>query len=168
MFRQIKNRTPVLPYIIRPLVYETSLSEVVPVDEFVPARAFAQVYGILPANNVKVDYAVFFGNSTNISTQDDPGQSGVDTTATFLIGGRAGVRYKELKVGLSSTYDKASRFQDLASMLPFSLSALEEVSRIRLGADISYTFGPLWFQGISYDAMPLQNHRSKRKIKQAY
>ena len=144
---QIKNRTPVLPYIIRPLVYETSLSEVVPVDEFVPARAFAQVYGILPANNVKVDYAVFFGNSPNISTQDDPGQSGVDTTATFLIGGRAGVRYKELKVGLSSTYDKASRFQDLASTLPFSLSALEEVPRIRLGADISYTFGPLWFQG---------------------
>ena len=78
---RIKNRTPVLPYIIRPLVYEASLSEVLPVDEFIPARAFVEVYGILPAGEVKFDYAVFFGNSPNVSTLEDPGQSGVDTTA---------------------------------------------------------------------------------------
>ncbi len=144
---RIKNRTPVLPYIIRPLVYEASLSEVLPVDEFIPARAFVEVYGILPARGVKFDYAVFFGNSPNISTLDDPGQSGVDTTATFLIGGRFGIRYKELKVGVSSTLDKVNGFQDFASRFPAEFSDLEEIPRLRLGADLSYTFGPLWFQG---------------------
>jgi len=32
----IKNRTPLLPYIIRPLVYETSFQESFPIQEFVP------------------------------------------------------------------------------------------------------------------------------------
>jgi hypothetical protein len=42
---EIKNRTPLLPYIIRPLVYETSFGEIFPIEEFVPARAFVQAYG---------------------------------------------------------------------------------------------------------------------------
>lgn len=36
----IKNRTPLLPYIIRPLVYETSFSAFIKIEEFVPPRAF--------------------------------------------------------------------------------------------------------------------------------
>ncbi|MFQ5770818.1 MAG: hypothetical protein ACE5HX_09790, partial [bacterium] len=60
---EIKNRTPLLPYIVRPLVYETSFSEFIAVEEFTPARAFVQAYGFLPIDDVKLDYALFVGNS---------------------------------------------------------------------------------------------------------
>lgn len=144
---RIKNRTPVLPYIVRPLIYESSLSEVVPVDEYTPSNSFVEVNGILNSGNeLKFDYAVFLGNSPNISTLDQSGQSGIDTTTTCLIGGRAGVRYKELKVGFSSTYDKDSRFQSQYQNLPTDID-LTEIPRFRLGVDLSYAYGPLWFQG---------------------
>jgi len=43
-----------------------------------------------------------------LATSNNPniGQRGIDTTATFLLGGRLGWRYGELKMGLSATYDK--------------------------------------------------------------
>ncbi len=142
---RIKNRTPILPYIIRPLIYESSLSEIVPVDEFIPSTAFIEVSGILPiANKLKFDYAVFAGNSPNISTQSQAGQSGIDTTATFLLGGRIGVRYNELKFGLSSTYDKSNNFQNQFPDL--TTVDLTEIPRLRFGLDLAYEFGPIWFQ----------------------
>lgn len=142
---RIKNRTPVLPYIVRPLVYESSLSEVIPVDEFTPSRAFVEINGILPTlNKLKLDYAVFAGNSPNISTLDLPGQSGVDTTNTFLLGGRLGLRFNELKFGISSTYDKDSRFHSRFQEL--TDTDFNELPRLRLGFDLSYAYGPLWLQ----------------------
>ncbi len=45
----IKNRTPLLPYIIRPLAYETSFSEFILIDVLTPVQAFTQVYGFFPA-----------------------------------------------------------------------------------------------------------------------
>ena len=52
---EIKNRTPLLPYIIRPLVYETSFSEFFgAVEEGTPARAFAQASGVIPAGKAKL------------------------------------------------------------------------------------------------------------------
>ena len=142
---RIKNRTPILPYIVRPLIYESSLSEVVPVDEFTPSRAFVEVNGILPTvNKLKFDYAVFAGNSPNISTLYQPGQSGADTTATFLLGGRIGLRFNELKLGFSSTYDKDSRFQSrFQDLTEFDFT---EIPRLRLGLDLSYSYGPFWLQ----------------------
>ncbi len=146
---RIKNQTPVLPYVVRPLIYEASLLEIVPVDEFVPERAFVEVYGILPlGGELKFDYAIFVGNSPNIRTQDQFGQSGVDTTNTFLLGGRIGVKSKELKIGFSSTYDKDSRFRNrFQDMRVFDFIGFTEVPRVRFGIDLSYAVGPLWFQG---------------------
>src|SRR5262245_17023286 len=65
---EIKNRTPLLPYIIRPVVYESSFRQTVPTEDFLPARAFAQVYGFIPWAETKFDYAVYLGNSPNINT----------------------------------------------------------------------------------------------------
>ena len=52
---EIKNRTPLLPYIIRPVVYESSFRETVPTEQFLPARAFAQVYGSITLADTKFD-----------------------------------------------------------------------------------------------------------------
>src|SRR5574341_1465054 len=139
-FNEFKNRTPVLPYIIRPLVYETSFGEFIPLEEFVPARAFVQTYGFFPSGETKFDYAVYLGNSPNINDDPERGQTGVDTTTTFLAGGRLGIRQRELKLGLSATYEKINDFMDLAPLLGRQPAELQELPITRLGGDLSYNF----------------------------
>ncbi len=157
---EIKNRTPLLPYIIRPLVYETSFSEFIPVEEFLPNRAYVQVYGFIPlATEAKFDYSVYLGNSPNIATPrpDSMGtvQTGVDTSDTFLFGGRMGVRYRELKCGVSASLDNVNFFQGIETFVGGAPSRFDEVRRFRLGADFSYNLGPVSFEGefitVTYD-----------------
>jgi hypothetical protein len=149
---EINNRTPLLPYIIRPLVYETSFGEFYPVEEFVPARAFVQIYGFLPLGQLKLDYAVFAGNSPNVSNgaigseASRNEQTGIDTTTTFLVGGRVGVRYGELKLGISGTHEKRNDLMYIAEDIGRQPSELKEIPAIRFGGDLSYGFGDFWFE----------------------
>jgi hypothetical protein len=85
---EINNKTPLVPYIIRPLAYETSFSEFIDIEDFIPRRTFLQAYGYFPIENFKIDYAIYAGNSPNIGTRGDNLvgiQSGVDTTNSFLL-----------------------------------------------------------------------------------
>lgn len=143
---EIKNRTPLLAYIIRPLAYETSFSEFIPVDILTPERAFAQVYGFFPNGETKIDYAVYIGNSPNIRSTLLEEQSGVDTTSTFLVGGRLGFRHRELKIGFSATYDRDNIFEFLAFDYDIPRTQLNEIPKIRLGGDLSYNFGNFSFE----------------------
>lgn len=157
---EIKNRTPLLPYIIRPLVYETSFSEFIAVEEYLPTRAYIQAYGFCPlTEETKFDYAVYIGNSPNISTPrpDSLGdfQTGVDTSATFLLGSRIGARFRELKFGVSATVDNVNFFQGAETFVGGSPSRFNEIRRFRLGADLSYNLGPVSFESelivVAYD-----------------
>jgi hypothetical protein len=114
---EINNRTPLLPYVIRPLVYETSFNEFIPIEEFVPARAFVQAYGFFPFGESKLDYAVFVGNSPNINSDPERGQTGTDTTATILVGGRLGIRYRELNLGFSATREPPAAMESEEKLL---------------------------------------------------
>jgi hypothetical protein len=149
---EINNRTPILPYIIRPLVYETSFGEFFPVEEFIPARAFSQIYGFLPLGQLKLDYAAYVGNSPNISNgaigseASRNEQTGIDTTTTFLVGGRVGIRYGELKLGLSATHERRNDFVSYADTIGRQPSELKETPAIRFGGDLSYGFGDFWFE----------------------
>ncbi|MCH8020503.1 porin [candidate division KSB1 bacterium] len=143
---EIKNRTPLLPYIIRPLAYETSFSEFIEIEVLTPVRAFAQVYGFFPAGEAKFDYAVYVGNSPNINNDPSIDQTGIDTTATFLFGGRLGLRYGELKLGLSATYDKDNSAEVLAPELNIPRSELSAIPKIRFGGDLSYNFANFSFE----------------------
>lgn len=142
---EINNRTPLLPYIIRPLVYESSFAEIFPVEDFVPARAYVQVYGFLPLGAAKLDYAAYLGNSNNVSSgstipNDSSAsvQTGIDTTTTFLIGGRVGIRYQELKFGVSATHEKRNDFMSQAPHIGRKPSELKEIPQIRVGSDLSF------------------------------
>ncbi|MCH8960136.1 MAG: hypothetical protein IH820_02085 [Bacteroidetes bacterium] len=158
---EIKNRTPLLPYIIRPLVYETSFSEIIPTEDFVPARAFVQAYGFVPVGRAKIDYAAYLGNSPNIRSQFDnvregeDGQTGIDTTITLLAGGRLGLRLGEVRAGVSATHDVTNELQGVEAFFGGSASRFTGISRVRLGADFSYHLGRLLFEGewirVSYD-----------------
>ena len=137
---EIKNRTPLLPYIIRPLVYETSFAEFLNLEEFTPNRAFAQAYGFIPYKQAKFDYAMYIGNSPNVNSEDLRIQTGIDTTSTFLIGGRIGLRLKEFKTGLSATYDKINFPTGIEAYSDKPRSFFEEIPRVRLGGDLSGTY----------------------------
>ena len=155
-FNEIKNRTPLLPYIIRPLVYESSFNEIILLDEFTPTRAFVQAYGFLPRGEVKLDYAVYLGNSPNINDNsggsvsniddEENNQTGIDTTTTFLVGGRIGLRHRDIKFGLSATHDFTNLFQTGADTLGYTPAELEEVRRVRMGADLSAHIGDWDFE----------------------
>lgn len=143
---EIKNRTPLLPYIVRPLVYETSFGEFIPLEEFVPARAFVQAYGFFPVGETKFDYAAYLGNSHNISNDPTAGQTGVDTSDTFLVGGRVGLRRGELKLGVSATYERLNDFIELAPLFNRPRSELQELPMTRFGGDLSYNFSNFSFE----------------------
>lgn len=152
----IKNRTPLLPYVVRPIVYEASFEEVVTLEEFVPGRAFLQLYGFMPIGKYKkFDYAVYLGNSPNINNFSTRGQTGVDTTNTFLIGGRVGLRVGDLKMGVSGTVDKTNLFTVINNYFSIPIASFEKRDRFRFGADLSFQNDMLMFEAeyidVSYD-----------------
>lgn len=142
---EIKNRTPLIPYVIRPLAYEASYVDIIPIRVFVPQQAFAQVFGWFPVNNVKIDYAAYLGNtelvnsSFNVGREGRPiGQTGVDTTTSVMVGGRAGIRYGELKAGISVTSDRSAVFEGASEVTGLAPQRYRSIPRRRLGADVSY------------------------------
>src|SRR5690606_13765889 len=60
---EIKNKTPLLPYVGRPTAYEATLAAALNLEAYIPARAFLQVNGLVPVGDGKFDYAVYAGNS---------------------------------------------------------------------------------------------------------
>lgn len=63
---EIKNRLPLFPYIIRPIVYETLFSNIFKPEDYKPQNAYVQLSG---SNNVFknyiFDYAFYIGNAEN-------------------------------------------------------------------------------------------------------
>ncbi len=141
----IKNRTPVIPYIIRPLPYERSFEEFIRIDEYIPQQAYVQAFGWLPIGSAKIDYAAYLGNSANINEDSDLGQTGIDTTDLLLFGGRIGMRWGDFKAGASITYDEYVLGNSVAiiEMEPEQPST-NKVPRLRLGGDLSFRLGPIF------------------------
>ena len=137
---EINNRTPLLPYITRPLVYESSFSDVLPVDEFVPPTAFVQGYGFLPVGELKVDYALYVGNTSGLNDDPNKDQTGIDTTEAFLVGGRLGVRINELKAGLSGTHEKSNGLTAFSHDRVEITDDLTDRPKFRYGGDFSYAY----------------------------
>jgi hypothetical protein len=144
---EIKNRTPLLPYIIRPLAYETSFAEFIELEELVPARAYVQSYGFLPFGDLKIDYAAYIGNSPNINSLTEHRQTGIDTTFSALFGLRLGIRYNELKVGFSTTWDQSNFLVGAEEFIQTKVHNFEGIHRNRYGVDLSYNLGNFSFEG---------------------
>lgn len=143
----IKTKMPLLPYIIRPLAYESSLAEAVAVEEYIPTRAFVTFYGHQPAGPLKIDHAVYVGNSPNVSTSDQPGQSGVDTSRTFLVGGRIGVRTESIHAGVSGSLDYYDLPAEVGGLIHDPNPNVREIPRYRLGVDARLTRWKVTLEG---------------------
>lgn len=168
---EIKNRTPLLPYIFRPVAYESSFATIVNIGGYTPTRANIQVSGALPVGRLRFDYAAYLGNnSAGFATKEAVGTlpSGTDLSMNKLYGGRLGMRWRSLKMGVSASHDQVRTEYDIAGILSQSPEAiaqfsqqlgqpleaitpemmtaaglpasleLDEVGRTRIGADLSF------------------------------
>lgn len=141
---EIKNRTPLLPYVTRPVVYESSFARILPVDQFVPDQAYLQVYGAIPTGEIRVDYAAYVGNSdqTNVAPiTSGTVVAGSDTTMSKLIGGRLGARWRGFKAGVSGTHDMRQHGAFSLGGTTLPMPGLGEMTRTRLGGDFSFSMG---------------------------
>lgn len=156
-FNEIKTKTPLLPYIMRPLVYESPMADLVTATNFVPENAFLQIYGVVPLGSTKFDYAAYVGNSQPdfISTVTQAAAlSGQDSSKFKLFGGRIGMRSGGLKIGISGTYDHTNPGNPYALPTYFKgtpmyavASMLGPVVRTRFGFDASYQVAGFTFEG---------------------
>lgn len=142
----IKTKMPLLPYIIRPLVYESSVSEGIPIHEYVPDHAYISLYGTRTVGSCKFDHSIYVGNSPNLSTTTGDGQSAVDTSKTFLTGARVGIRSGHIQAGVSGTLDFVDYSRDITDYLHEDEDT-KEIPRYRFGTDLRLTAGPLTFEG---------------------
>jgi hypothetical protein len=175
---ELKNRTPLLPYLFRPLVYETSVANLLTIEDFLPERAFLQVYGSLPLGGLRFDYAVHTGNSETsyISSRNQPISQttvtfpGEDSSPFKAVGGRVGLRNaaETFKIGISGSYDRDNRrdttFESLTGLGgPGFIAPLGDVPRLRAGADISFSLGNFAFEaeyiGVFHDVKYPSNFR---------
>jgi hypothetical protein len=138
---ELKNKMPLLPYVIRPIIYETALTSVVNASAFLPTKAFIQLNGYLPINDMTLDYSAFCGPSENSYINSGAVQAGketgVDTTVFKSFGGRVGIKYGNLRLGVSASYDKQNE-QDTYG---------EDVPRTRIGSDFGFSAFNFFFDG---------------------
>lgn len=166
---EIYNKTPLLPYIFRPKLYETNQGNLVDIFSFLPQKALVQASGVFNVSGVKIDYAAYINYPTNgfISSEKNdliPGYVAFGQPAVNYLGfgGRVGIRYNKLNVGVSLGVDKDNRrnyrqtvYQKYSSYLDDSTASvydnddtnLGDLNRFRLGADVSFTLGDFTLSG---------------------
>jgi hypothetical protein len=159
---EIKNRTPLLPYIQRPMVFESSYNSILDFSAYYPALANLQIYGSVNLGDIKGDYALFVGNSDPkfIATNKlDNGATGWDTTQFKMFGGRVGARAFGAKAGVTATFDRFRGFfeQGGYGFIPVD-TWVGNIPRRRLGVDLSYTGYGFFFESeaifVQHDLTP--------------
>ncbi len=155
---ELRNKLPLLPYIIRPVYYEEILNNIFNVEDLIPETAYFQVYGMLPLlSKMRLDYSLFVGNSEDsyiISSKENnhyhlsENVNGIDTTGLKqkLIGGRVGVHTasESIRLGVSVTHDYDNRRDTLLRMWPSPIGDLE---RWRIGWDMNFAFSGFELDG---------------------
>ena len=143
---EIKSKTPLLPYIFRPFVYESSIS-IIYSGDFVPERAFVQIGGTKTFDQLKLDYAAYLGNSESAyMTTSTLGATpaGQDTTTFKMIGGRIGIRSGNMKAGVSATYDRKKSIKEVYTGI---VVPMNNAPRVRIGGDLSFKVADFSFEG---------------------
>ena len=155
-----KNRTPLLPYIIRPIVYESYWDTVLELGEFIPEQGSLEVYGLLDAGPVKIDYSTFVGNESGFISGDIFGTypNGNDSTFQKVFGGRLGARFNSLRVGFSYTRDRSN--MSIIRLGEFDIPGPGVLPRNRIGLDFSYRvmqyYADFEYIRVNYEPSPLQ------------
>lgn len=144
---EIYNRTPLLPYLIRPKLYDATSGNLVDIFDILPQKALLQFNGSIPVESVNFEYALFLGNPPNkyISSSDNdllPGYVAYGQSAEkyFSYGARLGLRVGDLRLGVSGSMDKDNR-QNFAKNSNEETANLGNLTRYRIGSDLNFKFG---------------------------
>jgi len=139
-FNEIKDRTVLLPYIYRPIAYETYFFNQFGTSEFVPTTANLQVYGDIPVGGFSVNYTGFYGNSETsiLNTNKSFWGPGQDPTVYKMVGGRIGAEIGNLQFGGSMTYDRKN-MDIVNSGFGTAKYNLGFIPRTRYGAYLNYS-----------------------------
>ena len=177
-FNEIKTKFPLMPYIFRPIVYEATYQSTLQVSQWVPEHAAIQINGTTPVSDIKLDYAIFAGNSDFIVSQFQGLSTmlpGMDSTQFKMGGGRVGARYMGIKLGVSGTYDY-SKHEDVnefvdkintglkAKNIPIIIPTLSATPRGRIGIDLSYTGHGFSFEGEYIRVKEMLDDANKTKL----
>ncbi|MFZ4619283.1 MAG: hypothetical protein ACOYNS_01890 [Bacteroidota bacterium] len=142
---EIKNKTPLLPYISRPLVYESSVSGTIDPSTFLPEKAIAQISGYLPVNDLTFEYSMFVGqldkNYQQPALESNGISGGLDSVNFKAFGGRAGVKYGDAWFGVSATTDKQ------LDNMKLDTTRIQHINRTRIGLDVGYTIYNVFIEG---------------------
>jgi hypothetical protein len=128
---EIKNKTVILPYILRPLVYETVFSTQFNTEDFVPEQVYLQAYGdVSLGSDLRMNYTAYAGNlsSENLMKNSAGLAAGSDSSRYKMVGGRLGFDYNNLSFGISGTYDRKNLFAYGIGYVP----------RMRFGAYLNF------------------------------
>lgn len=144
---EIKNKTPFLPYIIRPTAYETAFVGLFPISALSPQDAFLQFTNQASLGPAYLKTDIFVGNAEeNFRLSEDlntPVPRGSDTTNYVAVGGRFGVQHDFISAGFSTTFDR----ENIANQ--------EALRRWRFGGDLRLLINRLSFEGeltlVKYD-----------------
>ena len=155
---EIKNRTPLFPYMFRPLVYEVYAADIVAVEDFLPEQAFFQIYGKTNlTEDIQLNFVGYVGNAErSYVAQQINGivLPGLDTSKFKTFGSRIGIKVGDFKFGVSGTVDRDNKnyiFNQSpingANLSGISLNKLNgDLPRIRIGADFSFTYDRFLFE----------------------
>ena len=174
---EIYNRTPLLPYLLRPQIYEATIGNLVDIFDILPQKALVHLSGYMPVSDgVKLDYATYINHTVN-AFHSSPSNDlkpyyvayGQGASPYLGYGGRVGLRVGDLKVGISASTDKGnqSKFKWTEGSYPDNprdpkdpmdtdgdknpfeqqTADLGEITRIRIGADFSMKFAGFTLSG---------------------
>jgi hypothetical protein len=146
---EIYNKTPLLPYIIRPKLYEANAGNTYDLFDMLPQKALIHLNGTVPVKDMVFEYALYAGNPPNnfIFTANNPvimpsyvayGQSAVDYVS---YGGRVGITNDYLRAGVSISGDKENQRQYVTSSSTGATADLGDLNRMRFGADLQAIVG---------------------------
>lgn len=186
---EVRNRLPLFPYLIRPIVYENLVESIYRPEDYRPENAFAQYVYNRPINDhLYLDAAFYVGNSENsflakFSAKDVGTEGGSieeyssiyvgeNTNTALLWGGRVGIEnnFSTFKLGISGTYDEDNKTREEASILALpgavTPASFGEVKRYRIGADLSFMYKKF---DVEYEFISvLHNHDQIRSISPSF
>lgn len=180
---EIKNRIPLFPYIIRPVVYETLFDNIFKPEDYKPQSAYVQIIGYKNISDKLIfDYSFYIGNSEDSFLSSVRGSEhvaqednatlyrGENLNSELLFGGRFGLEnyLNTAKFGISYTIDEDNRTEPVKSVfrLPeLTTPILGEIPRYRLGVDLSFTYKKIAFES---EYMGVFHDHSEIRKKEAF
>lgn len=157
---EIQNRLPLFPYLIRPIVYESLIGNILRVEDLRPEKAYLQLtYNYPISDKLNVESALYVGNAESSFLKTPPESSpeeqhhiehsriykGENLNTSLLLGGRIGLEnlLKSFKFGISATIDEDNKTTEEASIYGLSsltIPPLGEITRYRFGMDLGFEF----------------------------